>query len=215
MRGYFLSIEGTDGSGKSSVANLLKEELEKNGFEVILTREPGGSKIGEQIRDILLSKENSELSKKCEALLYASSRAQHVDEVIRPNLLDGKVVISDRYVFSSLAYQGYSRELGIEDVMNINKFAMGDVYPDRILFFDIEPEVSIKRRFNDSVADRIEQEGVLFQNKVYNGYMESIKLYPENVSIIDARLTIDEVFNRCMEIIRGDLDEALSSNNSR
>lgn len=205
MKGYFLALEGPDGSGKSTAGDLIIEELNSLGYETVLTREPGGTDIGEQIRRILLSTENTEMSNITEALLYAASRAQHVEEKIRPSVEKGKVVISDRYVFSSLAYQGFSRDLGIEKIMEVNKFAMNGLYPDRILFFDIDPIKALERKFIDRDGDRLEIAGEEFHKKVFKGYKEAIKLYPKNVKIIDANKSVEEVYRQCIEIIKEDL----------
>lgn len=206
MKGYFLAFKGPDGSGKSTIASLIKEELENNyNISCTLTREPGGTKIGEDIRSILLSNENIEMSKRTEALLYASSRAQHVDEKIKPIIEENKMVISDRYIFSSLAYQGFSRGLGIKEVMEINDFATNSFYPDRILFFDIDPSVALKRKFVNRQGDRLEVEGEDFHRKVFQGYKEAIKMYPDRVVVIDANKDVREVFNQCMEVIKEDI----------
>lgn len=205
MKGYFLALEGPDGSGKSTAGDLIIKKLNSLGYETVLTREPGGTDIGEQIRNILLSTENTEMGNITEALLYAASRAQHVEEKIRPLVEKGKVVISDRYVFSSLAYQGFSRNLGIEKIMDVNKFAMNGLYPDRILFFDIDPIKALERKFVDRDGDRLEVAGDEFHKKVFKGYKEAIKLYPKNVKIIDANKSIEEVYRQCIDIIKEDL----------
>lgn len=215
MKGYFLTLEGPDGSGKSTIAKMLQTEIEKMGFKCILTREPGGTEIGEDIRSILLSRDNMEMSDRTEALLYAASRAQHVDEKIRPLIESGVVVISDRYVFSSLAYQGYSRGLGIKKVMDINKFAIGNMNPNRVLFFDIQPKIALERKFVDRIGDRLEIEGIEFHDKVYLGYKEAIKMYPDNIITINADNNIDEVFIQCLDIVKEDINEAYYSNSSR
>lgn len=206
MIGYFLALEGPDGSGKSTIAELIKKELEENfNKKCILTREPGGTKIGEDIRHILLSRENVEMSDRTEALLYAASRAQHVDEKIRPIVEEGNFVISDRYVISSLAYQGYSRGLGIDEVMEINEFAINHFYPNRILFFDIDPAVALKRKFVDREGDRLEVEGEEFHKKVFEGYKAAISKYPNRVRVIDASKSVEEVFDECMKVIKEDI----------
>ena len=204
-KSYFLTLEGPDGSGKSTIGKRINDELISLGYDVVLTREPGGTDIGEDIRKILLSKFNNNMSDIAESLLYAASRSQHVYEKIRPALEDGKIVISDRFVMSSLAYQGGARGLGIETVMAVNKFAMDGVYPDRIIFFDIEPEITLKRKTIGRELDRLELEGLQFHNLVYNGYVEAINMFPENVIKINANQTEDEVFNVCMKIIMEDL----------
>lgn len=204
-KGYFLTLEGPDGSGKSTVAERLLKELNGLGYEVVLTREPGGTEIGEDIREILLSNRNSEMCSRTEALLYAASRAQHVSEKIRPAIEAGKIVISDRFVYSSLAYQGIARGLGVNEVMGINEFAMDKMYPDRVIFFDISSEITLKRKTIGRELDRLEMEGLNFHNLVYNGYKEAIAKYPHNVIEIDADKTEDEVFKNCLKIILEDL----------
>ncbi len=206
MKGYFLALEGPDGSGKSTIARLLEKELEeKYKIQTVLTREPGGTEIGEDIRSILLSTANMEMGNRTEALLYAASRAQHVEEKILPLVEAGKLVISDRYIFSSLAYQGYSRRLGIDEVMDINIFATNGFYPDRIIFFDLDPNLGLKRKFAQKEGDRLEIAGDDFHKNVYEGYKEAIKKYPKNVKTIDASKPVEEVFKSCLEIIKEDL----------
>lgn len=200
-KGLFIALEGPDGSGKSTIARLLQKHIEDLGLKCILTREPGGTEIGEDIRNVLLDNNNTEMTGKTEALLYAASRCQHVEEKIKPLLDKGTIVISDRYVFSSLAYQGHSRGVGIEEVMEINKFAMGGVYPDSILFFDISPEVALSRKFVNREGDRLENEGESFHKKTYEGYKKAIQMYDKNVNIIDADGTINETLNQCVDKI--------------
>lgn len=200
-KGLFIVLEGPDGSGKSTIASKLKSYIEDLGLKVVLTREPGGTPIGEKIREIVLDNDNHEMSDMTEALLYAASRAQHVNEKIKPLLEEGYIVISDRYVISSLAYQGHARGLGIENVMNINKFAMGDVYPDKVLFFDISPEEALSRKFIDREADRLENAGEDFHKTTYEGYMKAIEMYDENVSMIDANGLVEETLDNCKAIL--------------
>lgn len=207
MKGYFLALEGPDGSGKSTIAKLIKKELEeKYKLKIILTREPGGTEIGEDIRSILLSTANMEMGNRTEALLYAASRAQHVEEKIFPLVEDGKLVISDRYIFSSLAYQGFSRDLGIDEVMDINIFATNGFYPDRIIFFDLDPNLGLERKFAQKEGDRLEIAGDDFHKNVYQGYKEAIKKYPDKVKTIDASKSVEEVFKSCLKIIKEDLN---------
>lgn len=204
-KGIFIALEGPDGSGKSTIASKLKEYIEDLGLKCVLTREPGGTPIGEKIRSIILDNNNTEMSSMTEALLYAASRAQHVNEKIKPLLDEGYIVISDRYVFSSLAYQGHARGLGIEEVMDINKFAMGDVYPDKVLFFDISPEEALARKFINREADRLENAGEDFHKTTYEGYKKALSMYDENVSLIDANGTVKETLRNCKDA----LDELL------
>ena len=201
MRGLFITLEGPDGSGKSTIIKLIGNYLEKKGIDFIMTREPGGTLIAEEIRHIVLDEKNTNMGKETEALLYAASRAQHVHEKIRPSLEEGKLVLCDRFVLSSLAYQGVGRDLGIDEVKAINDFGVKGLNPDLILFFHIDPELTLKRKFLEASPDRLEQEGSEFHKKVYEGYMELLKLYPENIKIIDATKTIEEVLEQSIREI--------------
>lgn len=206
MRGLFITLEGPDGSGKSTIIKLIGNYLEKKGIDFIMTREPGGTLIAEEIRHIVLDEKNTNMGKETEALLYAASRAQHVHEKIRPSLEEGKLVLCDRFVLSSLAYQGVGRGLGIDEVKAINDFGVKGLNPDLILFFHIDPELTLKRKFLEDSPDRLEQEGSEFHKKVYEGYMELLKLYPENIKIIDATKTIEEVLEQSI----GEIEELLT-----
>lgn len=201
MKGLFITLEGPDGSGKSTIIKLIGDYLSHKGIDFIMTREPGGTSIGEDIRHIILDNNNTDMGGETEALLYAASRAQHVHEKIIPALDEGKLVLSDRFVLSSLAYQGVGRNLGIENVKKINDFALGGLYPDLILFFHIDPEITLKRKTNGSGGDRLEKEGTDFHNRVYNGYMDLLNLYPENVKLIDASQSKEEVLKCSIEKI--------------
>lgn len=193
MKGLFITLEGPDGSGKSTIIKLIGDYLQEKGIDAIMTREPGGTSIGEDIRHIILDNKNIDMGGETEALLYAASRAQHVHEKILPALNAGKLVLCDRFVLSSLAYQGVGRGLGIDRVKKINDFALSGLYPDLILFFHIDPEITLKRKTNGTDGDRLEKEGNDFHNRVYNGYMELLKLYPDNIRIIDASQSIEKV----------------------
>lgn len=200
-KGIFIGFEGPDGSGKSTAARLVKEKLEEKGIKCILTREPGGTPISEEIREILLNEKNTEIANTTEALLYASARAQHVEEKIKPMLEQGYVVITDRYVFSSLAYQGYARGLGIDKIMELNEFAMNGAYPDKILFFDISPEVALQRKFVQNETNRMENEGEEFHKITYEGYQRAISMYGKNVCKINAEQTVEEIVSDCLKEI--------------
>ena len=168
MKGFFISLEGPDGAGKSTV---LQEVLKQIGPEMktqyLVTREPGGSKIAEKIREIILDPENDKMDDRTEALLYAAARSQHVEEIVKPALMQGKVVFSDRFVDSSLAYQGAGRDLGIKEVKEINDFATGGLEPDLTIFFDLDPEIGLKRikKLRPDNEDRLEQEKLAFHKK--------------------------------------------------
>ncbi|QHI73990.1 dTMP kinase [Aminipila terrae] len=192
-RGLFISIEGPDGSGKSTQIRLLKEYLSKNGRQAILTREPGGTIISEKIREIILDKKYIEMDPMTEALLYAASRCQHVAEVIKPALEEGKTVICDRFVDSSIAYQGYGRQLG-EAVRIINEYAVAGCMPDITFLLKVEPSVG-KKRIREEEQDRLEKEKLEFHNAVFTGYLELEKLYKDRIIGIDASKGIDEISN--------------------
>lgn len=203
-QGYFITFEGGDGSGKSTQIKKLKSFLETNGFDVILTREPGGTEIGEKIRSIILDPENGEMSAVTEAMLYAASRAQHVTEVIKPAVDSGKIVICDRFVDSSIAYQGYGRKLG-ESVEIINSYAVGEYMPHMTFLLKLKPQAG-SSRIAGRDKDRIEQESAAFHQAVYDGYEELEKLYPERIVGIDASGTIEQI----EEEIRAHIKKLLS-----
>lgn len=201
MRGYFISFEGIDGSGKSTQINKLKEFLEQNGYDVLLTREPGGTKISEKIRNIILDADNKEMTDMTEAFLYAASRAQIVEEVIKPAIDSGKIVICDRYVDSSIAYQGYGRKLG-DFVEVINSYAVQNIMPDLTVFMKVEPTIG-NDRISNREKDRIELEAQDFHMAVYNGYDNLEKRFPDRIKSVDATRSIDEIHNNILEYVKG------------
>ncbi|MBC8590242.1 dTMP kinase [Lachnospiraceae bacterium NSJ-29] len=207
MEGVFITLEGPDGAGKSTIIKLIGDYLKDKGIEFIMTREPGGTIIGEKIRDIILDNENIDMGPETEALLYAASRGQHIHEKISPALKEGKIVLCDRFVLSSLAYQGVGRSLGIKEVKSINDFAIQGIEPDLVLFFHIDAEVSLERKTKNLEGDRLEKEGKEFHNKVYNGYMELLNMYPKNIKIIDATKSIEEVLEQSI----GEIEKLLIS----
>ena len=207
-RGIFISIEGPDGSGKSTqIENIKKFFAEKN-IEVIFTREPGGTAIGERIREILLDKNCTEMDYMTEAMLYAASRAQHVAQVIKPALAEGKVIVCDRFVDSSIAYQGYGRRLG-DSVRVINEYAVAGCMPDVTFLMKVDPGVGkgrVKNRAAEGKAeDRLDAEKVAFHEDVYSGYLALEAQYPERIVGIDASRSIEEI----REDILGKLEEIL------
>ncbi|MBN2285506.1 MAG: dTMP kinase [Tissierellales bacterium] len=193
-KGLFIVLEGPDGSGKSTVAKQIAAYLMQKGHHIVFSREPGGTPISEKIRDIVLDCKHSEMAPETEALLYAASRAQHVAEKIRPVILSGKTLICERFYHSSLVYQGIGRKLGVDRVLAINQFAIGDTYPDLVLFLDIDPEVALDRKTIIDGGDRLEQEHVSFHRSVYEGYKQLIHISPE-IKVIDASGSQEEVFN--------------------
>ena len=188
--GLFISIEGPDGSGKSTQIEVLRKYFEKQGIDVLLTREPGGTPISEKIREIILDKNNMEMDDMTEALLYAASRAQHVAEVIKPALAAGKIVICDRFIDSSIAYQGYGRELG-DCVRVINEYAVRGCMPDMTFLMKMDPTVG-KERISESEQDRLEQEKLDFHRRVFDGYIEMEERFDRIIGI-DAERSIDEI----------------------
>ncbi len=190
-KGIFISLEGPDGSGKSTQIRYIVEYLESRGYETVLTREPGGTSIGEKIRDVILDRENSEMDPMTETMLYAASRAQHVAQVIRPALEQGKVVICDRFVDSSIAYQGFGRDLG-DCVAYINEYAIMGCVPDITFLMKLPPEEGIGR-IGSGEKDRLESEKISFHQKVYEGYEYLVKTYPARIRGIDASGSIGEI----------------------
>lgn len=197
----FITFEGPDGSGKSTIIQKVYDYLIENNYDVIKTREPGGSPIAEKIRNLILDTENTEMGYRTEALLYAASRAQHVEETILPALNENKIVLCDRFLISSLAYQGVGRDLGIENVRKINEFAINGVFPDFVLFFDVDPITTLKRKSSLDTADRLEKEGNNFHERVYNGY-KGILNSEKNIEIIDATQSVEDVFNQCIKVLK-------------
>lgn len=194
----FITFEGPDGCGKTTISNLIYEKLLEDNYDVVKTREPGGTKISEKIRGIILSNEHMEMHKSTEALLYAASRAQHVNEFIIPSLNSGKIVLCERFVLSSLAYQGIGRGVDLEDILKINEFATKGVKPDIVFLFRIK-EKTLNRKDSNSL-DRLEKAGDLFHKKVRD-YYNTLEL-KENYYEIDASLGIEEVLSQCMDILK-------------
>ena len=205
MKGLFITLEGSDGCGKSTITKLLTNYLKGEGYNIVTTREPGGTKISEMIRDIILDSKNTKMSSITEALLYAASRAQHVEEIIIPALKEGKIIICERFIDSSLVYQGIGRNLGINKIKEINDFATQNIEPDLTLFFDISPKQAINRRKNRREKDRLERESVKFHKDVYEGYLKIIDMYPERIKTIDAAGNLDFTFNQVKRLVNDKL----------
>jgi len=199
----FITLEGPEGSGKTSAAKRIVSELEKLGYEVLFTREPGGTPIAEQIRNVILDKANTLLDARAEALLYAASRRQHLVEKVLPALAAGKIVICDRYIDSSLAYQGGARGLGIAEVLNINMFATDNKFPDLTLLFDIDPVLGLERinKNKNREVNRLDLEKLDFHNKVRKTFLELSKIYAKRYVVIDASKNEDEVGSASMKAI--------------
>lgn len=198
---FFITFEGTEGSGKTTIINMVKEYLEKKGKDFILTREPGGIKIAEQIRNVILDMNNTDMDPKTEALLYAASRIEHLNKKVIPALNSGKIVICDRYLDSSLVYQGEARGLGIEEVYKINSFATNNL-PDLTIFIDVKPEVGLARiKNNNRDVNRLDLEKMEFHQRVYNGYQKLVKMYPERIKKVNGMNSIDKVFEDTIKFI--------------
>lgn len=200
-KGYFVTLEGGEGSGKSTQLKLLEDYLDKGGYDVIYTREPGGTPISEEIRKILLGGKNVEMSDETEALLFAAARAQHIKEKILPAIAEGKTVVCDRYVHSSLVYQGYARGLG-EFVEKVNSYALENCMPDVTIFFDITPERAFARKGGADADDRLEQSGIDFHRRVYDGYVRMAEKFPDHFVRVNADRGIDEVFAEILDTLR-------------
>ncbi len=199
----FITLEGPEGSGKTTAVEAAVKELEARGYQIVRTREPGGTPIAEQIRNVILDKENTKMDPRTEALLYAASRRQHLVEKVWPALKEGKIVICDRYLDSSLAYQGGARGLGVDNILNVNMFATENTFPDLTLLFDITPEEGLKRIAANASREvnRLDLEKLEFHHKVRNTFLELAKKYPERYVIIDASKSREEVANATLEAI--------------
>ncbi|MBQ1826742.1 MAG: dTMP kinase [Erysipelotrichaceae bacterium] len=201
-RGLFITLEGGEGCGKTTIANAICQRLAEEGYDVLYTREPGGVEIAEQIRRVILDINNTAMDSRTEALLYAASRRQHLVEKVIPALKAGRIVICDRFVDSSLAYQGYARGIGMDDIWTINNFAIDGYIPDLTLFFDVSVEEGLSRIVNRDKRDRLDVEALDFHHRVYQGYKIVEEKYPERIRNIDASRTIPEVFAQAYDLIK-------------
>jgi len=204
LRGLFITFEGLDGCGKSTQMELLAEGLRERGYVVLLTREPGGTPLGEAIRDLLLDPRHHGMSARAEALLYAAARAHLVEQVIRPALKDGQVVLCDRYLDSSLAYQGYGRGLGTDDIVTLNVWATECLFPDLTLLLDLDDSLRSTRLA--AVPDRLEAEDDEFHGRVAEGYRTLANLHPHRIRKVDANGNESEVQARVRAVIEEELE---------
>ena len=213
MKGLFITMEGPDGAGKTTVINQLIPLLQKHALvDIVSTREPGGSRIAEDIRKVILDVNNTEMDERTEAILYAAGRRQHLKDRILPNLEKGNIVFCDRFVDSSLVYQGVARGIGVEEVAQLNveevaqlnHFATDGLEPSTTLYLDVPAEVGLERIHKargNRQFDRLDQEGLSFHTMVRNGYLELVKKYPERIVSIDATKSIEEVVEECFRIL--------------
>lgn len=197
MRGFFITLEGPEGAGKSTQVRLLDEELRARGFTTHLTAEPGGDPVAMECRQILLHT-TEPISDRTELLLYLAARAQHVEMIIRPALAEGKVVISDRFADSTMAYQGYARGLDLKMVKALNAFATGGLVPDQTLLLDLPPDIGMARQ---EQRNRFEEESIEFHQKVRAGFLELAAQEPERIKVIDASGTVAEVQARILDVV--------------
>lgn len=204
MSGIFISFEGPDGAGKTTALKKLMPLLQqKTDQEIVLSREPGGSPISEKIRKIILDIHDEEMDPRTEALLYAAARRQHLIDVILPTLEDNKIMLSDRFVDSSIAYQGGGREIGTKEVAEINDFAIDGHLPDLTIYFDVSPEVGLARirKDHEGAMDRLEKEAISFHNRVYDSYTQLVKDNPQRIKTINAEQAPEKVVSDALSVI--------------
>lgn len=197
-KGLFITFEGADGSGKTTQLNLIKDFLEKDGYEVVVTREPGALELGQKIRNILLHHDGV-VADGCEMFLFLADRAQHVETLIKPSVKSGKIVLCDRHTDSSVAYQGYGRNQDVELLKKLNKIAVNGLIPDLTLLFDVSTETAQKRVGSDK--DRMEASGFEFHNRVRNGYLELQKEEPDRIKLINANNSVENVYEQTKNTI--------------
>jgi dTMP kinase len=210
-QGFFITIEGPEGAGKTTVMSDVVAQLTAEGYEIVSTREPGGIRISEHIREVILDNTYTEMDGRTEALLYAAARRQHLVEKIAPALKDNKIVLCDRFIDASLAYQGYARGLGIDEVLSINEFAIGKLMPDLTLLFDLEPSIGLNRiaKHDDREKNRLDVESLAFHESVREGYQEVVKRYPHRIHVIDASKSQEEVTKNVLKVLRKSLESRM------
>ena len=207
MKGLFITFEGGECSGKTTLIKKLVSYYENKGYKVLTSREPGGTPIAEQIRNVILDNNNVAMTGKCEALLYAASRIQHVEEKILPALDKGYIVLCDRFIDSSLAYQGYARNIGFDLILEANKFVL-DYLPDLTVLINIKPEIALKRMSNrPDKVNRLDAESFNFHKLVYEGYQEVLKRYPNRVKAVDGNLDENSLFLETINLIKPYLEK--------
>lgn len=205
--GFFITIEGNDGAGKTTAARTLEQALKEQGIPVVLTREPGGSSIAEQIRQVLLNPENTDMDPLTEAILYAAARRQHLSDIVIPALQQGKVVLCDRYIDSSLAYQGEGRNLGIERIADLNEIAVEGLWPDLTLFLQVDLDTARSRMLSRGDLNRLDAEPDDFHSRVRNGFEKAVLRDPDRFVRIDASGAPQEVLNLCLQALQAPLEK--------
>ena len=198
----FITIEGCDGVGKTFQTNLLKQYCAQNGYDVVFTREPGGSEIAEKIRNIILDVKNQGMDDLCEAFLYASARIQHLKDIVKPALEQCKVVFCDRFIHSSYAYQGFGRGIDLDTIVHLNELAIGQYTPQYVIFLDLSPEDAFKRKGGQDKNDRMENVDFSFHQRVYAGYKHFAQSNPDTFICIDASGTVEETHNKIVSALK-------------
>ncbi|KAB2865502.1 MULTISPECIES: dTMP kinase [Exiguobacterium] len=207
MKGMFITVEGPDGSGKTTQLQLLVRSLTEKGYEVVVTREPGGTKVGNSIREVLLSPEHDEMTPRVEMMLYAASRAQNIDQVIRPALKRGAIVVCDRFVDASIAYQGYGLQYDLNQILSLNEWATAGIKPDLTFLFDLTPDQASRRMKDRGQLDRIESRDESFHQRVYDGFKKILEQHPDRMVRIDANATIEMIQDEVLDITLERLNE--------
>ncbi|WP_421382501.1 dTMP kinase [Bacillus salacetis] len=202
-QGLFITVEGPEGAGKSTIIQKMADELAEKGIDVMLTREPGGISIAEEIREVILNPKNTAMDERTEALLYAAARRQHLAEKVIPALEKGGIVLCDRFLDSSLAYQGHARGIGMDEVYSINKFAIENTMPDLTLYFDVEPDVGLGRisKHKGREVNRLDLEAIDFHERVREGYFMLLDQFPDRITKIDASRPFDDVYQNAFDIV--------------
>lgn len=207
-RGKFITFEGNDGCGKTTISNRIYNELKNEGYDVMFTREPGGISISEKIRSIILDPQNTEMDARCEALLYAAARRQHLVEKVLPALANGTIVLCDRFIDSSVAYQGVARGLGVDEILEINEFAIEGNMPDATVLLHINAEKGLERIEGRTKKDRLDKEALTFHKKVEAGYQLVAEQFPQRIKLVDASKNENQVFKEAYAIVKKVVDEA-------
>jgi dTMP kinase len=215
MKSLFITFEGIEGSGKSTQVGLLASKLKEEGADIVVVREPGGTRIGEEIRNITHGRENVDLTAVAEAYLMSASRAQLVREMIKPALIAGKIVISDRFIDSSLAYQGYGRNLGEKTITQLNNLAVESMIPDLTFFLDVSPQIGFQRRNKTEKIDRLDLQQKDFYDRVYEGYKKLAKKYKSRYVVLDSTKSVEEVSRKIWENVKKILSSKLKTQNSK
>ena len=201
-KGLFITFEGPDGCGKTTVCKMVYDRLISEGFDAIHTREPGGIEIAEQIRNVILNPENTKMDARTEALLYAASRRQHLVEKVIPAMNAGKIVVCERFVDSSLAYQGCGRELGFDAILEINEFAIEGLYPNKTIYLDVDEETGLARIKDRDFKDRLDQESIEFHKRVNEGYKKVVESFKDRIEVIDASKPLEEVVEASYKAVK-------------